>query len=341
MEALRPGGPGGAQRRRRRGREDALPHPGAGRDRRARRSDADIRAVDVRLDALGRRVVHRRGARRSGRRGPAARRRRTPRRQRARGRRRGAGVRHGPRRRRDRSVRGPVRPAAGGWRSTSARTVSPSSTTPTTPTPTRCTPRSRPCAPSAAGPADHAAPGRCWARCSSWASCRGPSTSGSAAGSAELGDRPARRRRPAEPRPSPTARPRRAARGTEVSRVADADAAYALLQSELVARRRRPAEVQPRRRPALARRPARRDRGARREGRPHLRSGGPDRGPARDADVHPVPRQARLRPVHPRRRSDVAPHQARHADDGRRHHHRRGARGLRSRRTWPPCSCRR
>ena len=32
---------------------------------------------------------------------------------------------------------------------------------------------------------------------------------------------------------------------------------------------------------------------------------------------------ARLRPVHPRRRPDLAPHQARHADDGRRRHHRR------------------
>ena len=38
--------------------------------------------------------------------------------------------------------------------------------------------------------------------------------------------------------------------------------------------------------------------------------------------VHPVPRQARLRPVHPRRRPDVAPHQARHAHDGRRRDHR-------------------
>ena len=33
-----------------------------------------------------------------------------------------------------------------------------------------------------------------------------------------------------------------------------------------------------------------------------------------------------LRPVHPRRRPDVAPHQARHAHDGRRRHHRRRAR---------------
>ena len=33
--------------------------------------------------------------------------------------------------------------------------------------------------------------------------------------------------------------------------------------------------------------------------------------------------RAGLRPVHPRRRPDRAPHQARHADDGRRRHHRR------------------
>ena len=42
--------------------------------------------------------------------------------------------------------------------------------------------------------------------------------------------------------------------------------------------------------------------------------------------VHQVPRQAGLRPVHPRRRPDLAPHQARHADHGRRRHPRRDAR---------------
>ena len=41
--------------------------------------------------------------------------------------------------------------------------------------------------------------------------------------------------------------------------------------------------------------------------------------------------RARLRPVHPRRRPDLAPHQARHAHHGRRGHHRRQPRATRSR----------
>ena len=53
----------------------------------------------------------------------------------------------------------------------------------------------------------------------------------------------------------------------------------------------------------------------------------------RHAAVHPVPRAPRLRPVHPRRRPDLAPHQARHAHHGRRGHHRLQPRGIRRWRT--------
>ena len=116
--------------------------------------------------------------------------------------------------------------------------------------------------------------------------------------------------------------------GDEAVWVPDADAAYDLLQRELSPRRRRAVQVQPRRRTTVARRPT---------GRP----GCPDAEDAdvkavlhrgrrlarhravRHADVHPVPRAPRLRPVHPRRRPHLAPHQARHAHDGRRGHHRR------------------
>ena len=51
----------------------------------------------------------------------------------------------------------------------------------------------------------------------------------------------------------------------------------------------------------------------------------------RHAAVHPVPGPPRVRAVHPRRRADVAPHQARHADDGRRGDDRLGRRRLRDR----------
>ena len=54
-----------------------------------------------------------------------------------------------------------------------------------------------------------------------------------------------------------------------------------------------------------------------------------DRLAVRHAAVHPLPGQARLRPVHPGRRPDLAPHQARHPDDGRRRHHRGRAARLR------------
>ena len=50
-----------------------------------------------------------------------------------------------------------------------------------------------------------------------------------------------------------------------------------------------------------------------REGRPARRRRLAGHRAARHPAVHQVPRPARLRPVHPRRRTDLAPHQARHA----------------------------
>ena len=56
---------------------------------------------------------------------------------------------------------------------------------------------------------------------------------------------------------------------------------------------------------------------------------------------HPLPGRARVRPVHPRRRPDGAPHQARHADDGRRCDHRGRPCSATSSRTWSRCGRRR
>ena len=160
--------------------------------------------------------------------------------------------------------RTPIRPAAGGWRSTSARTGSPSSTTPTTPTPTRCAPPSTPCGRSATAPGRADGPGRSSARCSSWATCRVTEHEQVGRWAARARHRPARRRRGGATALADGAASV-AETTTEVTGVADSDEAYDLLQSSCT-RRRGAAQVQPRRGTALARRPAGRDRGARVKG---------------------------------------------------------------------------
>ncbi len=106
VEALRPEGLAVLNADDAAGRQDALPHPGAGRHRRhpPRRGHPRGRREPGRPEPG---VVHRGGTGRSGRRGPAAV-GGTPRGQRAGGHRRGARVRPGSRRRRGRSVRSPA-----------------------------------------------------------------------------------------------------------------------------------------------------------------------------------------------------------------------------------------
>ncbi len=105
--------------------------------------DADVRAVDVRLDGSGRPTFSLRAGDRDPVEVTLAAARRAPRVQRA-GRRRGRRS-SWERRRQAWRPRWPprYRAAGGGWRSSSGPTGSPSSTTPTTPTPTRSGPRWR------------------------------------------------------------------------------------------------------------------------------------------------------------------------------------------------------
>ena len=121
------------------------------------------------------------------------------------------------------ATRRPASPLADGGR-TSAPTASPSSTTPTTPTPTRCARRSRRSRRWAAADA----PGRCSARCSSWATTRPPSTTpsaGSRCASTSSGSSWSAR----SPGRSTAAPSRRAPGGEESAWVPDADAAHELL----------------------------------------------------------------------------------------------------------------
>ena len=325
----------------------------AARVRAVRRAapDADVRAEDVALDAAGRPALPPGHARRAGATVTLRAARRAPRRQRARrGRRRrsSAGLALGRRSR----PRWPPRRRRSRWRmevDRRARTASPSSTTPTTPTPTRCAPRSRR-----------------WSRSA-------PAGGRADLGGARRDARARRRRRRAEhdavgrlrgpARTSPgwssvgAAAPRRIARRARAhgglagasesvrGRRTSSRGRCALLRRRAAPGRRRLVKASPRRSGLRA---ARRRRCS--TGRPTATRRRPRvravliaaavslvRRAVRHAAVHPVPGPARLRPVHPRRRPDLAPHQARHAHDGRRGHHRRHAGRLRAWRTCSPC----